>query len=100
MVMSIAELAIFLIFGVPVIGGIIIAILAITRGWAVKNRELRLQENRFQVDSNFRQNEMNDQILHADDYAASLVEIRALAEEVRQLRKELAEMRRRQDYNQ
>ncbi len=100
MVMSIAELAIFLIFGVPVIGGIIIAILAISRGWSVKNRELRLQENRFQVDANFRQNEMNDQILHADDYAASIVEIKALAEEVRQLRKELAEMRRRQDYNQ
>ncbi|MHB1461791.1 MAG: hypothetical protein ACYC1M_10960 [Armatimonadota bacterium] len=100
MVISFVELAVILIFGVPVIGGIIIAILTIFRGWAVKNRELRLQESRFQVDANFRQNEMNDQILHSDDYAASIVEIKALAEEVRQLRKELAEMRRRQDYNQ
>jgi hypothetical protein len=100
MVISFIELALILMIGVPVTGLIIIAILAIFRGWSVKNRELRLQENRFQVDANFRQNEMNDQILHADDYAASMVEVKALAEEVRQLRKELAEMRRRQDYNQ
>lgn len=100
MVISFIELAVILIFGVPVIGLIVIATLAIFRGWAVKNRELRLQETRFEVDANLRQNEMNDQILHADDYAASIIEIKALAEEVRQLRKELAEMRRRQDYNQ
>ncbi len=100
MVISFIELALILMIGVPVIGLIVIAILAIFRGWAVKNRELRLQETRFEVDANLRQNEMNDQILHSDDYAASMIEIKALAEEVRQLRKELAEMRRRQDYNQ
>lgn len=97
--MGIAELAVTLIFGVPVIGGLIIALVSIIRAWALKNRELKLQEDRFHMESNLRQNEMNDRLLRADDYTSSMSEVRLLAEEVRQLRKEMSELRRKQDDN-
>ena len=91
--MGIAELAVTLIFGVPIIGGLFIAFVCIIKSWVIKNQQMKLEAEKLKVEGNLRQAQLTDQLLHADDYTATIAEIRLLAAEVRQLRTELEQMR-------
>ncbi len=97
--MGIAELAVTLIFGVPIIGGLFIAFVCIIKSWVIKNQQMKLEAEKLKVEGNLRQAQLTDQLLHADDYTETIAEIRLLAAEVRQLRAELAQMRQTQQHD-
>jgi hypothetical protein len=85
------------IVGLPVLGGSAIAITALIRGWSLKAREIKLREHQMRVEERLRSDEMNARILKMDDYGISPAEFSRLAEEVRQLREEVARLK--QDTN-
>lgn len=85
------------IVGLPTLGGSLIAITALIRGWSLKAREMKLKEEQLRMEERLRTDEMNAKILRADGYGISPAEFNQLAEEVRQLREEMARMR--QDVN-
>lgn len=70
-----------------------LVLLALMRGWWMKGREFRIQEKRIQMEERLRSDELGARILRSDD-ASSSVQFATLAEEMRQLREEIAQLRR------
>ena len=79
--------------GLPVLGLTIIALTALLRGWWLKSREIRLQEMRIHMEEKLRSEEINARIWKAEDTSLSGGQIAALAEEMRQLRQEVADIK-------
>ena len=86
-------IAVAIVVGVPVLGAILIPIIALVRGWWIKARELNVEEQRIRLEDKIRTDELNARILRMDDLGISPNDLASLAEEVRQLRQELAQLK-------
>ena len=86
-------IAVAIVVGVPVLGAILIPIIALVRGWWIKARELNVEEQRIRLEDKIRTDELNARILRMDDLGISPNDLASLAEEVRQLRQELAQIK-------
>ena len=86
-------IAVAIVVGVPVLGAILIPIIALGRGWWIKARELNVEEQRIRLEDKIRTDELNARILRMDDLGISPNDLASLAEEVRQLRQELAQLK-------
>jgi hypothetical protein len=86
-------MSVALAVGLPVLGGTLIAVMALVRGWCLKGRELKLQEKRIQMEEKLRSDELNARILRVDDVGVTPAELASVAEEMRQLRQEVAQLR-------
>ena len=90
-------IAVAIIIGIPVVGGIAIPIVALLRGWWIRARELKVEEERIRLEDKIRTDELNAKILRMDDWGVSPNELASLSEEVRRLRQELAELKQNLD---
>lgn len=86
-----------IVIGFPVLGGSLIAIVALLRSWWLRARELSVQEQRIRMEEKLRSDELNARILAMDDAGASASQVEQLMEEIRQLRQEVGQVR--QDVN-
>jgi hypothetical protein len=82
---SVAIIGIITVVGLPIAGGLAIAMVAILRGWWEKSRKLKLEEQRLM-------DELNARLLAMDGHP-SYSEIAALSEEIRQLRQEVSDLK-------
>lgn len=82
-----------LVIGIPVLGGILISIVALLRGWWLKARELKVQEERIRMEERVRTDELNAKILRMDDMGISPLDFASMAEELRRLRDEVAQLK-------
>jgi hypothetical protein len=87
---EIAIIAIVMVFGAPL--ALVLAIVWMrTR---LKHNEIEFQRERLAADQQLRMDELNAKILKMDDFGLSPAEIASLASDVRQLREEVAQLRR------
>lgn len=82
--------------GLPVFGVCAIVIIALLRGYSLKTKELRYKEQQLKAEERLKTEELNAQILRMDD-GISAAQIVSLADEVRRLREEVAQLK--QDLN-
>lgn len=86
-------LIVAIVIGIPVLGGLLIPIIALLRGWWLKARELKLKEEQHRMEERLRTDELNARILRMDDFGISPAEVNSLVEEVRQLRQEVSQLK-------
>jgi hypothetical protein len=61
--------------------------------WRLKVHELKVQEMKLRMEDRLKSDELNAKLLHMDDLGLSPTELASLAENVRQLRDEVAQLR-------
>ncbi len=83
-----------IVVGVPVVCGVGSGLLFSWMKHRVKHRELRLQERKLAMEEELRQDELNAKLLRMDDFGVSPLEISSLADSIRQLREEVAQLRK------
>jgi len=91
--MDTAQLALWLIFGLPVGGAFLLGFYVIWKAFAAGGRRHKLEEMRMKHEHQARMDELNAKIIKMDDLGISPIEFAGLTEEVRRLRQELEEMR-------
>lgn len=79
--------------GFPVLGISAIWITAIARGWALKSRQMTIEEKKIQMEERLRSEELGTKLMQLDDLGLSPVELTNLVSEVRRLREEVAQLR-------
>ena len=88
-----AVFIVFIVIGVPVLGGIGAGVIGQWMKLRLKHREIELQQQKLASEERLRTDELNAKILKMDDFGLSPVEIASLAEDVRRLREEVAQLR-------
>lgn len=82
-----------IVIGFPILGGSAIAITAILRGWALKNREMKMRERRLQAEDSLKADEIHARLLQYDNLGVTPAEMANLLEEVRALRHEVNQLK-------
>lgn len=83
----------WIVVGVPVLCAFAAGVSIAWMKMRVKHRELKLQEQRLAAEERLRTDEHNARILRMDDLGLSPAEIASLADDVRRLREEVAQLR-------